>query len=96
MSTRRAEAVYEGHVQGVGFRATARRIAEGYDVTGWVRNEPDGSVRLVVEGAQLEVNRFLEAIQQAQAGRITRVTVLEGSALGGLDGFTIQRDRGTA
>ncbi len=36
---------YSGRVQGVGFRATARHIACGYEVTGMVRNLPDGPRR---------------------------------------------------
>ena len=41
---------YEGHVQGVGFRFTVRHIAKGFDVTGWVRNLPDGRVELQATG----------------------------------------------
>src|ERR1041384_8172490 len=39
---------YEGRVHGVGFRFTVRHIAKGFDVTGWVRNLPDGRGELQV------------------------------------------------
>ena len=51
---------YEGHVQGVGFRFTVRHIAKGFDVTGWVRNLPDGRVELQVTGDEDEVRAFLD------------------------------------
>ncbi len=41
---------YEGNVQGVGFRWTVLHAAKGFDVTGWVRNLPDGRVELQVTG----------------------------------------------
>lgn len=63
---------YEGRVQGVGFRYTTRRIAQGYDVTGWVRNLPDGRVELQVSGDTGEVEAFLGEIREsALAGHIT-------------------------
>lgn len=57
---------FEGRVQGVGFRWTVKRIATGYDVTGWVRNLPDGRVELRVVGEDAEVREFLEAIGQSE------------------------------
>lgn len=63
---------YEGRVQGVGFRWTARRIAQGYDVTGLVRNLPDGRVELQIAGDPDEVRDFLKEIREsALAGHIT-------------------------
>ncbi len=59
---RRVEVVYRGRVQGVGFRATARAAAASFSVAGWVRNEPDGSVRLIAEGEPDDVDRFMAAI----------------------------------
>ena len=53
---------YEGYVQGVGFRWTTKHIARGYDVSGWVRNLPDGRVELQVSGEDEEVEAFLRAI----------------------------------
>ena len=62
------EVYYTGSVQGVGFRYTVRSLAAGFDVTGFVRNLPDGRVHLVVEGATEEIGAFLNAIR-AELGR---------------------------
>ena len=63
---------YEGRVHGVGFRGTARHIASGYDVCGWVRNLPDGRVELQVAGEKAEVTSYLGEIREsALAGLIT-------------------------
>jgi acylphosphatase len=57
---------YEGNVQGVGFRWSVRHVAKGFDVTGWVRNLPDGRVELQVNGEDSEVGAFLDAIMQSE------------------------------
>jgi acylphosphatase len=54
---------FTGRVQGVGFRATTRSTAGQFAVTGWVRNEPDGSVLAEVQGAGPEIDRFLESLR---------------------------------
>jgi acylphosphatase len=60
--------LYEGYVQGVGFRWTTKRIAQGYDVNGWVRNLPDGRVELQVSGEDEEVAAFLRAMRESTLG----------------------------
>jgi acylphosphatase len=57
---------YEGNVQGVGFRWSVRHVAKGFDVTGWVRNLPDGRVELQVTGEENEVRAFLDHIAQGE------------------------------
>ena len=57
---------YEGRVQGVGFRWTVRHIAKGFDVTGWIRNLPDGRVELQAGGDESEVLAFLDAIKTSE------------------------------
>ena len=62
MNNQRREVWYKGHVQGVGFRYTVSRIAGHFDVTGFVRNSPDGRVQLVCEGPRDELEDFLDGI----------------------------------
>ena len=87
----RATVHFTGRVQGVGFRATARAVAEGYRVSGWVRNESDGSVQCVIEGERDEVHRCISAIHQAMDDCIDDSRVDEGRASGELAGFAIRR-----
>lgn len=52
-----------GRVQGVGFRAWARRLARRLDLTGFVRNCPDGSVEIEVAGKDDHVDQFRAALR---------------------------------
>ncbi len=80
--------LYEGRVQGVGFRYLARRIAAGFDVTGYVRNLPDGRVELLASG---EAEEFLQALRESElAGHITDESVLQTEPPAGLRGFEIR------
>jgi acylphosphatase len=54
--------IFEGRVQGVGFRYTVKDLARGFDVRGWVKNLPDGSVELQVMGEKEELDGFLREI----------------------------------
>ena len=84
---------YEGHVQGVGFRYTVRQLAKGYDVTGWVRNLPDGRVELLAGGEPEEVNAFLQAIAESELESLIRHVQsgpAEADALAEAGGFHIR------
>lgn len=81
---------YSGRVQGVGFRATVRRIACGYDVTGTVSNLPDGRVELIAEGEKSELEAFLTGIAESElSGFIAKQLETWQSAQRNLRGFTI-------
>ena len=54
---------YSGHVQGVGFRYTAKTAAAGFEISGIVRNLSDGRVELIAEGARAELEAFRAAIR---------------------------------
>ncbi|KAB2641105.1 MAG: acylphosphatase [Verrucomicrobia bacterium] len=54
--------IFTGHVQNVGFRYTVKDLARAFDVRGWVKNLPDGTVELQVTGEPGEVNAFIKEI----------------------------------
>ena len=84
--------VYYGRVQGVGFRFTVKSLAAGFDVTGGVRNLPDGTVELTGQGQREELEAFRIAIQDSEVGRfITREEVTWGSPGELTRGFEILR-----
>lgn len=56
---------YVGQVQGVGFRWTSSQVANGLGLAGWVRNEPDGSVTVVLQGTQDQLGAFATRLAQA-------------------------------
>lgn len=64
--------LYSGRVQGVGFRFTAKSVANGFELTGTVRNLDDGRVELLAEGAKEELEAFLQAIRDSEVGRFIR------------------------
>jgi DNA ligase D-like protein (predicted 3'-phosphoesterase) len=57
-----------GEVQGVGYRDAARRRARRLGVLGWVRNDPDGAVRVHAEGPAEAVGAFLEFLGAGPRG----------------------------
>ena len=72
MSRLRLHILYSGRVQGVGFRYTVKALVRGFEVSGNVRNLPDGRVELMAEGTQEELEAFRRAIQDCEVGRFIR------------------------
>ena len=81
---------FAGRVQGVGFRYTARSIALQHDVSGYVRNLPDGRVELVLEGADAEMDRVIEEILRKMSAFVRGVTTQPAPATGEFDQFSIR------
>lgn len=90
LAPQRQEVRYRGDVQGVGFRYTTVRVARGYAVTGYVRNESDGSVRLVVEGTPAEIEAFLGKLADAMSGYIHDFVPQKLPATGEFSDFAIR------
>jgi acylphosphatase len=92
MSRCRLQVLYEGKVQGVGFRYTVKSLASGFEVTGTIRNLPDGRVELQAEGAKEELSAFQQAIRESELGHfIRKEEVAWQEPQGGLRGFEIAR-----
>ena len=89
METKRV--IYEGRVQGVGFRYTTKDLARGFDVIGTVKNLPDGTVELIISGETVEVTEFLRELREDSvvAHHIKSVFEEEIAALPDLKGFSI-------
>jgi acylphosphatase len=86
---RRRVAIY-GHVQGVFFRDSTRRLAEREGVTGWIRNRPDGAVEAVFEGEPDSVERLVSFARKGPRGaQVERVELAEEHPEG-LRGFNVR------
>lgn len=74
----RRRVVVHGHVQGVFFRDTARRLARQYGVAGWIRNTWQGTVEAAFEGAPEAVERLVRFCHEGPRGaRVERVEVVD-------------------
>ena len=62
MNKIRESIIFYGRVQGVGFRYKLGYLAEKYSVTGWARNEYDGSVSTELEGLEEDIDKILQAL----------------------------------
>ena len=69
--------VFSGRVQGVGFRYTANSIARRHELTGFVRNLPNGTVEMLAQGRAKAVDACVEDIEEYFAGYITDVKANE-------------------
>lgn len=90
MARTRLHILYTGRVQGVGFRYATKRVALGFEVTGVVRNIPDGRVELTAEGERDELGAFQEAVRDSGLGAFIRDEAVDWSAATGeFKGFEI-------
>lgn len=64
---------FSGVVQGVGFRYEAMLLAGQLDLTGWARNEDDGTVTVEAEGAEACIDGFLRAMKAVSRFDITDI-----------------------
>jgi acylphosphatase len=86
----RAHVRIEGDVQGVFFRQSAKHEAEKRNVTGWVKNRPDGSVEAILEGRRDNVDAMIAWCRRGpQRARVTDVAITWEAFTGRFKSFDI-------
>ncbi len=89
--TEHVDARITGRVQGVGFRHFTMQQARRLGVDGWVRNESDGSVRVVAEGPKDALDQFLDRLKKGPStARVESVKADRSSSTGAFSGFSVR------
>ena len=86
----RKQIIFTGRVQGVGFRYRAAYAAKGLGITGWVKNNWDGSVEMEAQGTQEQINKMLILINQGDYIIIERIDEKEIALVEKERGFHIR------
>jgi acylphosphatase len=90
MAIKRAEVIFWGRVQGVGFRFTAEDVARDNNVNGYVRNVPDGTVELVIEGEESTLQKVIDSLNDLMGQVIEKYHVNWFPATGQFQRFEIK------
>ena len=69
--------IFVGRVQGVGFRFTAFHAANRYRLTGMVRNVSDGTVEMLAQGRDEDIDNCIRDIEESLVGYISETRVEE-------------------
>jgi acylphosphatase len=86
----RRHLLVSGHVQGVSYRDSCRRVAEAHDVTGWIRNLGKGQVEAVFEGEPAAVDAVLDWARHGPDLATVSDLKIREEAPHGLQGFQIR------
>lgn len=69
-----------GKVQGVFYRASAKEVADRYQLSGWIRNALDDTVEAMVTGEELHIEKFVEWCRQGpKKAIVTNVEIINES-----------------
>jgi acylphosphatase len=81
-----------GDVQGVGYRFFAQRAAARHQVTGYVKNKPDGSVEALAEGPAQSVEAFKNDLAAGPGfSRVDQVEEISLDPTGEYSSFRVER-----
>ena len=88
----RLTAVVHGRVQGVGFRVYTQEEAVRLNLVGWVSNRWDGTVQVVAEGPDANLERLARWLQHGpSSAHVTDVDLTWAAGTGEFHGFQIRR-----
>ena len=73
----RAHTIVKGYVQGIGYRWFVEKTARSLNITGWVKNLPNGNVEVEAEGSKENIEKLLYALKNEHPW--ARVSQLEVS-----------------
>ena len=86
-----AHLTVKGKVQGVFYRVSAKKAADRFGITGWVKNTPAGNVEIMASGEREKLDRFIRWCKEGPPeARVTEVVIVprEDEVF---SGFTIER-----
>lgn len=82
-----------GRVQGVGFRAYAKRAANELGLRGWVRNLADGRVEAVAEGTEEILALFAAKLKSGPAhGQVESLVITDWMSSAAKHEFEVRKD----
>ncbi|MFA7348993.1 MAG: acylphosphatase [Desulfurivibrionaceae bacterium] len=91
MARKRVVTRVTGVVQGVYFRDYAQKEARSLELSGWVRNRPDGTVEAVLEGEAEQVGQMIAWLHiGSPQAEVSEVLVTEEQPLGDKTAFAIR------
>lgn len=71
MDNSRRHYLFDGRVQGVGFRFSAKMFADTIGLTGWIMNCYDGKVEMEIQGTQEQIDRMIGKLLNSKSIQIT-------------------------
>lgn len=87
-----ANIIISGRVQGVFYRASARKKAEELNLVGWVKNLPNENVEILAEGEERDLKEFIKWCYNGSSGaQVAKVETKWNEFEGGFDKFEILR-----
>lgn len=83
-------AIFHGRVQGVGFRWTVVECAEKHHLVGTTKNLPNGTVEVIAQGAQEDLENFLATVKNCRGSvQIAKIETSYEEKVSSFTGFTI-------
>ncbi len=71
MDNSRRHYLFDGRVQGVGFRFSAKMFADTIGLTGWIMNCYDGKVEMEIQGTEEQIDRMIGKLLNSKSIQIT-------------------------